>query len=64
MTDWLNLRGKARVCLGDVLFAQNRKEEAAAREYGRARALFEQKENYLLGDLAIFRPNPAERGSQ
>jgi hypothetical protein len=53
-TDWLNLRGKARMCLGEVLLARDRQE--AAEEFKRARALFEQKENYLLAARATSSP--------
>ena len=54
MTDWLNLRGQARLCLGEVLAAQGR-EEDAGREFERAQELFEQKENALLAAIASRR---------
>ncbi len=53
MTDWLNLRGQARLCLGEALAAQGR--EDAHREFVRARELFEQKENSLLAGIASRR---------
>ena len=54
MTDWLNLRGQARLCLGDVHAAHGRNEKAA-REYEQAQELFEQKENALLAAIASRR---------
>ena len=54
MTDWLNLRGQAGLCLGEVRSARGRKEDAA-REFERAQELFEQKENALLAAIASRR---------
>ena len=54
MTDWLNLRGRARLCLGDVHVAHGRKENAA-REFEQAQELFEQKENVLFASIASRR---------
>ncbi|HZJ51207.1 MAG TPA: AAA family ATPase [Actinomycetota bacterium] len=54
MTDWLNLRGQARLCLGEVHAAQGRKEDAG-REFQRAKTLFEQKENVMLAAIASHR---------
>ena len=54
LTDWLNLRGQARLCLGDVHAAHGRKENAA-REFEQAQELFEQKENALLAAIASRR---------
>jgi hypothetical protein len=54
LTDWLNLRGQARLCLGEVNAAHGRKENAA-REFEQAEELFEQKENALLAAIASRR---------
>ncbi len=51
MTDWLNLRGQARLCLGEVHAAGSRVKEAG-REFERAQELFEQKENIRLAEIA------------
>jgi hypothetical protein len=40
LTDWLNLRGHARLCLAEVHAAQDR-EDDAGREFARAQVLFE-----------------------
>lgn len=49
-TDWLNLRGKARLLLGQVQAAQDRSE--ADRQFAHARRLFAKKENALLAAMA------------
>jgi len=51
MTDWLNLRGQARLCLGEV-FAAGGQRKQSTREFERAQELFEQKENVLLAALS------------
>ena len=60
LTDWLNLRGHARLCLGEVHTAQDR-EEDAGREFARAQELFERKENVVGAAIAAAGLKPSRR---